>query len=123
MLRWALIAAAVSGAFAVLLGAFGAHALESVLAGGAGDYWRTASHYHFSHTLALAGAALLPLAGIGRRLAAAACAAWLGGIVIFSGSLYLLALTGAGALGAITPLGGLAFIVGWCLLVVAAARA
>lgn len=123
MLRWALIAAAASGALAVVLGAFGAHALAAALAGEAGDYWRTASHYHFSHSLALGLGALLPRAGVSRRLAAAACAAWLGGIVVFSGSLYALALSGYGVLGAITPLGGVAFIAGWCLLGVAAVRA
>lgn len=123
MLRWALIAAAVSGALAVILGAFGAHALAERLDASGEALWRTASHYHFLHTLILAVAALLPALGIGRRLAATACVLWLCGIAVFSGSLYGLALSGVGVLGAITPIGGVVLIAGWIVLAVAAFRA
>jgi uncharacterized membrane protein YgdD (TMEM256/DUF423 family) len=122
ILRWALVAAALSGALAVALGAFGAHALADLLTGRAGEVWATASQYHFVHSLALAVGALIPASGASARWATSACVAWLAGIAIFSGSLYLLALTGVGWLGAITPVGGAAFILGWLALAVAAIR-
>lgn len=123
MLRWALLAAALSGFVAVVLGAFGAHALADRLDADAREIYRTASQYHFVHTLALFGGALLPAVRRGcGRWAAGACIAWLAGIVVFSGSLYLLALTGSGWLGAITPLGGAAFLAGWALLAIAGWR-
>ena len=120
LLRWVLVAAGLSGAVAVALGAFGAHALADVLDADARVVWETANQYHWVHTLALAVAALLPLAGVVRRLAAAIAAVWLAGIAVFSGSLYLLAVTGATWLGAVTPVGGVAFIGGWLGLVAAA---
>jgi len=122
VLRWALIAAAISGTLAVILGAFGAHALAERLDASGEALWRTASHYHFLHTLILAVAALLPAFGIGRRLAATACVLWLGGIAVFSGSLYALALSGIGVLGAVTPIGGVALVAGWIVLAIAALR-
>lgn len=117
-----LVAAAVSGAVAVALGAFGAHALDARLDGRAGEAWATASQYHFVHTLALLALAGLP-ARVGGRLPAAAGALWLAGIVVFSGSLYALALTGLDWLGAVTPLGGVALIAGWLVLAAAGVRA
>lgn len=122
-MRWVLVAAGVSGALAVMLGAFGAHALESAIAPDARAVYDTAVRYHFLHTLALFAGALAPAAGCPYRPLAVACGAWLAGTVVFSGSLYLLALTGAGWLGAITPLGGLALIGGWVALGVAGWRA
>jgi uncharacterized membrane protein YgdD (TMEM256/DUF423 family) len=101
-----------AGASAVLLGAFGAHALRGVLDPSAREIWHTASQYHFWHALALAIACLAPL-GRARRAALAAFAI---GIVLFCGSLYALALGAPRWCGAITPLGGLAFIVGWVAL-------
>lgn len=102
----------VAGASAVLLGAFGAHALRGVLDTHGSELWHTAVSYHVWHALALALAA-----GIGqgrdRRLAVAAFAF---GIVLFSGSLYALALGAPRWVGIITPLGGLAFIGGWIAL-------
>lgn len=122
MIRWALVAAAASGLLAVALGAFGAHALEAGLDARGRAVFDTASRYHFVHTFALALAALAPVAGAGRRPCTAACVVWLLGTVVFSGSLYLLALTGIGWLGAITPFGGIALMLGWFLLLVAAWR-
>jgi len=104
-----------AGASAVLLGAFGAHALRGVLDAGGLELWHTASQYHFWHALALAVACLVP-PGKPRRCALAAFAI---GIVLFSGSLYALALGAPRWCGAITPLGGLAFIAGWIALGVA----
>lgn len=98
---------------AVGLGAFGAHALKPTLTANAmTDVWNKAVLYHFVHALALLVLASLP--GANRA------ASWLfvAGIVIFSGSLYVLAVTNVKWLGAITPLGGLCFLAGWLTLVV-----
>lgn len=122
VIRWALVTAAFSGLLAVALGAFGAHALENVLDARGVDVFDTASRYHFVHTFALALAALAPTAGASRRACRAAGVVWLAGMIVFSGSLYALALTGIGWLGAITPFGGVALMVGWFLLAAAAAR-
>lgn len=119
LIRWALIAAGVSGLLAVALGAFGAHALRDLLGADMRAVFETASHYHFVHTLALLLAAIAPVAGVPRGPLVLVCLAWSFGIVVFSGSLYLLAVTGIGWLGAITPIGGLAFLLGWAALIVA----
>jgi uncharacterized membrane protein YgdD (TMEM256/DUF423 family) len=102
----------MAGASAVLLGAFGAHALKAVLDAPARELWHTAVNYHVWHALALA-----VVAGLGhgrsRRFAMAAYAI---GIVLFSGSLYALALGAPRWAGIVTPFGGLAFITGWIAL-------
>lgn len=102
----------LSGASAVLFGAFGAHALRGVLDASHAQIWHTAVDYHFWHALALT------LAVIGGRARAGRAAVWCFavGIVLFSGSLYALALGAPRWCGLITPLGGLAFIVGWIAL-------
>jgi uncharacterized membrane protein YgdD (TMEM256/DUF423 family) len=123
VIRWALIAAGVSGLFAVALGAFGAHALRDVLDAEMRAVFETAGHYHFVHTLALLPAALAPAAGVPRGPLALACGAWIFGMFVFSGSLYLLAVTGIGWLGAVTPIGGVAFLIGWLAIAVAGWRA
>ena len=113
-----LTIAGISGAIAVGLGAFGAHGLEALLIhNGRLDTFQTAVNYHFYHTLALVGIGIL--ASIKPDWKGIAFSAWcmVLGILIFSGSLYLLSLSGITWLGAITPLGGLAFILGWCSLV------
>jgi uncharacterized membrane protein YgdD (TMEM256/DUF423 family) len=98
---------------AVALGAFGAHVLKEPLARNATtEIWNKAVLYHFVHALALLVLATMPAA---RR---AARALLLAGIVIFSGSLYALALTNIRWLGAITPIGGLCFLAGWFCLIV-----
>lgn len=110
----------LAGASAVLLGAFGAHALRDALDARGSELWHTAVSYHFWHALALAIAAMVAT-GRARRIAIPAFAI---GIVVFCGSLYALALGAPRWFGAITPLGGVAFIVGWIALGVAlAARA
>lgn len=114
-------AACVLGALAVMLGAFGAHGLESRIDAERLAMWKTAVEYHFYHVLPLFALSLL---GADRwtRWASRACAAWIVGIAIFSGTLYLLALTGQRWLGALTPIGGLAFILGWMLAIGGAVR-
>ena len=105
----------LAGASAVLLGAFGAHALRGVLDARGSELWHTAVSYHFWHALALALAGAVAQ-GRARRVA---IAAFLLGIVVFCGSLYALALGAPRWVGAITPLGGVAFIVGWMALGIA----
>ena len=102
----------VAGASAVLLGAFGAHALRGVLDADHHELWHTAVNYHAWHALALVLATGLGQ-GRGRRVAIMAFAF---GIVLFSGSLYALALGAPRWVGIITPFGGLAFIAGWIAL-------
>ena len=107
--------AGVVGALAVLLGAFGAHGIEQLVEDPVRlQVWDTAARYHLFHAVALGLVAAHP------RRPALAGIAFSAGIVLFSGSLYVLALTGLGWLGAVTPVGGLAFLVGWVAL--AAAR-
>jgi uncharacterized membrane protein YgdD (TMEM256/DUF423 family) len=104
--------AGVAGASAVLLGAFGAHALRGVLDEHASELWHTAVNYHAWHALALVLAI-----GLGRgRSGRFAMAAFALGIVLFSGSLYALALGAPRWTGLITPFGGVAFIGGWIAL-------
>jgi uncharacterized membrane protein YgdD (TMEM256/DUF423 family) len=106
--------AAVFCFLAVALGAFGAHALKAKLeASGMLDAWNKAVLYHLVHSVALIALALY---GAGNRTAYFLLAA---GIVLFSGSLYTMALTNVRWLGAITPLGGLCFLAGWAWLVIA----
>lgn len=102
----------VAGASAVLLGAFGAHALKDALDATHRELWHTAVQYHFWHALALAAAALARESKA-RRLAAWAFSL---GVVMFSGSLYALALGAPRWVGIVTPFGGVAFIVGWVAL-------
>jgi uncharacterized membrane protein YgdD (TMEM256/DUF423 family) len=102
----------LAGASAVVLGAFGAHALRDVLDARSTELWHTAVSYHFWHALALTLA--VAFAQGRARTLAVACFAF--GIVIFCGTLYGLALGAPRWVGAITPLGGVAFIVGWIAL-------
>ena len=99
---------------AVGLGAFGAHALKATLqASGMIDAWNKAILYHLVHAVALVA---LALAGAGNR---ATYFLLVAGIILFSGSLYTMALTNVRGLGAITPFGGLCFLAGWAWLVIA----
>jgi uncharacterized membrane protein YgdD (TMEM256/DUF423 family) len=111
---------AVAAFLAVGLGAFGAHGLRTRLSPEMLAVFETGVRYHMYHALALIATALIAgrMEGI---LVVAAAWSFVAGIVLFSGSLYLLALTGITLLGAITPFGGLAFLVGWACLAIAAA--
>ncbi|MDX1506003.1 MAG: DUF423 domain-containing protein [Spongiibacter sp.] len=114
--------AAVYGFLAVALGAFGAHGLKARLSSEMMAVYETAVQYHFYHAFALLAAALLLHSGV--QHAALRASVWLFalGIALFSGSLYALALTEIKVLGAITPVGGLLFLLGWACLAVAAIK-
>lgn len=118
-----LVTGAVCMALAVVLGAFGAHALKNRLPADLLTVYHTGVEYHFYHALGLllvgVIAGFYPQAG-GVQWAGALL---LAGIVVFSGSLYALSLSGVRVLGAITPLGGVAFIAGWVTLAVSVWRA
>ena len=120
--RTFLLAGAVAGLIAVGFGAFGAHGLRGRLTPEMLAVFETGVRYQMYHALAL-----LLVAALGPQLAANAgvayrVAGWLfvAGITLFSGSLYLLAVTGVTMLGAITPIGGVAFLAGWAALAIAA---
>ena len=111
-MRLFLTAAAISGALAVLLGAFGAHLLKQVISPDMLEVYKTGIQYQFYHTFALLGVGILMHFKPTRTLK------WSGylfiaGITIFSGFLYLLAITGTKALGMIVPIGGLMLVAGW----------
>lgn len=114
-----LSAGALLGLLAVIIGAFGAHGLEGILSEHALKSYQTGVKYHFYHVTALlcvgilcskqpSTSRFLKLSGIG----------FIVGILLFSGSLYLLAITGISKLGIITPFGGLALIFGWVMLLI-----
>jgi len=118
-----LAAGALYGAAGVMLGAFGAHALAARLSESNLAVWQTAVTYQLTHALALLLVGVL-VRQSGSGNAALGIAGWgfLIGVVLFSGSLYLLALGGPRVLGPITPVGGVAFIVGWVALLVGVLR-
>jgi uncharacterized membrane protein YgdD (TMEM256/DUF423 family) len=113
-----LLIGAVAGFLAVALGAFGAHGLRGRLSPDMLAVFETAVRYHMYHALAVVLTGLI-MARMDGWLIHTAGWAFTIGILLFSGSLYALALTGVTTLGAITPLGGVAFLVGWACLIVA----
>ena len=122
MHRWFLVMSSLAAFFAVGLGAFGAHGLRGRLDEHMMAVYQTGVQYHFWHALGLGSVAILvkfyPHSALLRW------AGWLmfAGILIFSGSLYLLSISGIGWLGMITPLGGMAFLMSWLMLAVFAFR-
>jgi uncharacterized membrane protein YgdD (TMEM256/DUF423 family) len=123
---------AISGFLAVALGAFGAHGLRERLKPAASDssvqvadkqrrleVFETAAHYQMYHALALLAVGLVIIAGRPSTAAIVAGWAFLAGTLLFSGSLYALTLSGETWLGAITPFGGVGFLVGWLALIIA----
>ena len=108
--------ASLSGMLAVIFGAFGAHALKGKLDDQALKVFETAVQYHFYHTFALLVVGAIALNQPQTVLLKSSGWSFVIGILVFSGSLYLLSLTGVRWLGAITPLGGLALIAGWACL-------
>jgi uncharacterized membrane protein YgdD (TMEM256/DUF423 family) len=105
------------GFLGVAAGAFGAHGLREVLSERLLEVYQTAAHYHLVHALVLGLVAVLVLNGGGGPWPRRSGVCFVAGIIVFSGSLYLLSLTGIGWLGAITPLGGVLLLCGWfCLL-------
>jgi uncharacterized membrane protein YgdD (TMEM256/DUF423 family) len=121
-----ILTAAILGILAVSLGAFGAHALKVRVSAEALGLWKTGVEYHFYHTLALLFLGLAPAGN--PRYVRISSYCMLAGIVLFSGSLYLLALrevlgSGYGSiLGPVTPVGGLLFILGWFYLILIALK-
>jgi len=115
--RLGVVIGALLGALGVAAGAFGAHALRGALDGRSLEIWRTAAHYQQVHAVVILALAIWTLSDPRprKRLALALLCA---GVLIFSGTLYALALGGPRVLGAVTPLGGLCLIAGWLILVV-----
>ena len=121
-MMWSAIGAGLLG-LAVILGAFGAHVLRAKLDAYAMGVYERAVFYHFIHAIGLLVVPVLVRASAMKQsVGTLVCALLVAGIAIFSGSLYLLAVTGTRSLGAITPVGGLCFIAAWLLLAVALAR-
>jgi uncharacterized membrane protein YgdD (TMEM256/DUF423 family) len=115
-MNWSMTGAILL-ALAVGLGAFGAHELRARVDTYRMGVYEKAALYHFLHALGILVVSILPRTGaLPEGDAGTVCAVLLAGIVFFSGSLYLLAITGNRWLGAITPVGGVAFIAGWLLL-------
>ncbi len=114
--------AACLGFLAIALGAFGAHGMKEKWDKMGGkeesahleEVWRTAAQYHLAHSVALLG---LALAGVNKRFRWTS-RLWIAGIMVFSGSLYLLSFTGIKQFGAVTPIGGLLLMGGWFALVI-----
>ena len=122
--RLALLLASAMGFLGVALGAFGAHGLKArlaPLADGAQrlEWWNTGAHYQMIHALAIGLVALLFTRTTATSLVVSAWSFCVG-ILLFSGSLYVMTLTGIRVLGAVTPLGGIGFLVGWAALFVTA---
>jgi uncharacterized membrane protein YgdD (TMEM256/DUF423 family) len=113
--------AGILGALAVGIGAFGAHGLQPLLeAKGRVATFETAVAYHFYHALAILAVSIWYSLVPDKKALRLAIFAFLSGILIFSGSLYILSLSGITWLGAITPIGGVAFIIGWIAIIFAA---
>ena len=124
--RTLLIAAGILGALGIAIGAFGAHSLPNILKDlpepdllKRKEWLETGVKYHMYHVAALVA---ISLAGERSGRFSSAGLAWIVGILIFSGCLYTMSLTGIKILGAIVPIGGVSFIVGWVLLTVSAFR-
>ncbi|HHY21507.1 MAG TPA: DUF423 domain-containing protein [Bacilli bacterium] len=123
MFKWFIVIGSIGAALSVALGAFGAHGLEGRLAERMMKNFQTGVQYQMYHSLGLVLVGLIAWKLQDSSLINAAGWGLLIGIILFSGSLYVLSLTGITKLGMITPFGGVAFIVGWILLVVAVMRA
>jgi len=120
--RFPLVAGGVFALSGVMAGAFGAHGLRGMVSGRELEVFQTAVTYQIYHALALVLVAVLVGQLASRRLLVVAAGFFVAGILLFSGSLYLLVLTGLRGLGPVTPLGGVCFMAGWALLVAAGLR-
>ncbi|MCW1928945.1 DUF423 domain-containing protein [Bhargavaea beijingensis] len=123
-MKFFLIAGAVNALISVGMGAFGAHGLEGKVSDHYIAIWETAAKYQMYHAIGLILIGILQSRAL---LGAASQLNWAGwlmlaGILLFSGSLYVLALTQIGVLGAITPIGGVAFMAGWIMVILAAVK-
>lgn len=113
---------AINGLLTVILGAFAAHVLDGVLTAQRIETFDTAVQYHLFHTLALFGLVCVDDTVLATRWIKYAAGFFLLGIIVFCGSLYLFAATSISILAMITPLGGLAFMIGWIMLLLSAIR-
>jgi uncharacterized membrane protein YgdD (TMEM256/DUF423 family) len=123
--KWFLVIGACSGAVSVILGAFAAHGLRSILSPQLLAVFETGVHYQFIHTLALIGCGILLCLEFDQavqRYFFRAGVLFIVGVLCFSGSLYALALTGVKWFGPVTPFGGVCFIVGWGMMAIAALK-
>lgn len=121
--RLFIAAGAAAAALAVAIGAFAAHALKGRLSADMTAVFQTGVQYHFLHALGLVAVGLLALHVTDSALLRWSGGLMLAGMVLFSGSLYLIALTGMRSFGAVAPIGGSAFIAAWVLLALAVVRA
>jgi uncharacterized membrane protein YgdD (TMEM256/DUF423 family) len=119
-----IISGAINAFLAVAFGAFGAHALKEKLSEKYLAIWETAVQYQMYHAIGLIVIGILMSPSIIGHVSQLSWAGYfmLAGIVIFSGSLYVLSLSGIGILGAITPIGGVAFLIAWVLVIVAVVK-
>jgi len=126
MAKFFLLFAATNGMIAVILGAFGAHALKDSISPALLSAYQTGVQYHFIHVLALIGLALfilrLPVTVAVPTLFIVAGYLWMVGLVLFSGSLYGIAIGAPSWFGPITPLGGSLLIIGWLCFAIGIAR-
>ena len=116
-MKLVLTVAAISGLFAVMLGAFGAHALKGIISPEMLEVYKTGVLYQFFHTFALLSVGILMNFNQSKALT---WSAWLfiTGIILFSGSLYMMAISDVKALGFITPFGGVTWMAAWILLII-----
>ena len=121
--RSIITAGAVLLVFAVVFGAFGAHIVQDRLTPDRFEVYKTGVEYHFYHALGLLLLGVIMMKMPGNRWLVWSGYSLMAGILIFSGSLYVLTLTDTGWLGAVTPLGGVAFILGWIFLAVGVLKA
>jgi len=120
-MKGSIISGAIHGFLVVALGAFGAHALENILDEYGTGIWETAVQYQMFHAIAMLAIGILmsqKLLGSVKQLKSAVICMNLG-VVFFSGSLYILAISGISILGAVTPIGGVLFLAGWVLVIIA----
>lgn len=126
MLRWPLVLGGLFALTAVMAGAFGAHGLRGIVTPRGLEVFQTAVTYQMTHSIALILVAILSGLGIaggsGGKMLSIGAGFFTAGIVLFSGSLYLLVLTQMTWPGPVTPLGGVCFMVGWALLITAGLR-
>ncbi|MBW4934618.1 DUF423 domain-containing protein [Marinobacter sp. F4206] len=121
-MRLPLVIGALCALFGVMAGAFGAHGLRGIVSERGLEVFQTAVTYQMYHAIALVVVSALALTGLSRRLLSVAAGFFLVGILLFSGSLYVLVLTDLRWIGPVTPLGGVCFMIAWALLVIAGLR-
>jgi uncharacterized membrane protein YgdD (TMEM256/DUF423 family) len=121
-MRLPLVLGGCFALLAVMAGAFGAHGLHGYISERGLEVYQTAVTYQMTHAIALILVALLSACGLSRRLLGLSAGFYVAGVLLFSGSLYTLALTDIRWIGPITPVGGLCFIIGWGFLIAAGVR-